>query len=382
VLAAHRRDPALRARFPNPLDLSLPDNLMVWARDEGRHSDPAVAAHFAELQPFSKYVQPGRSLDRAAIHDLPPIPDPDQNYAGRIDYSEAAARAAADFRALALMLDPGLTVRGPWGRIPFMAQGRRLARWGRNRARAALRKLRAALKPARPAPASAAHTLEAQFAQRGPWHTRFVVGGQAYGGDYDAAHDPRLLWFFERFPQAASILEMGSFEGGHTLGLAAHPGVRRVLAVEARAESVEKARFVQGLLGVTNVEFVVANLETANLEEFGRFDAVYCVGVLYHLPQPWRLIEKIAGVTGNLYIWTHYANPAYASVRIGPYLGARYAEHGYADPLSGVSAWSFWPTRESLLAMLTEYGFNSIDVIEDQPQHPHGPCITLAARAA
>src|SRR5262249_5646504 len=34
VLAAHRRGTALAARFPAPLDVGAPDNLLVWARSD------------------------------------------------------------------------------------------------------------------------------------------------------------------------------------------------------------------------------------------------------------------------------------------------------------------------------------------------------------
>jgi SAM-dependent methyltransferase len=53
VLDAHRQSADLQRRFPHPLDLSVPDNLMIWAKTEGRQL-PAIDAFFRALRPFTK----------------------------------------------------------------------------------------------------------------------------------------------------------------------------------------------------------------------------------------------------------------------------------------------------------------------------------------
>ena len=45
-------------------------------------------------------------------------------------------------------------------------------------------------------------------------------------------NDERVKQFFEMFPQVETILEMGSFEGGHSLALAQNPTVKKVTAIE------------------------------------------------------------------------------------------------------------------------------------------------------
>ena len=89
--------------------------------------------------------------------------------------------------------------------------------------------------------------------------------------------------------------------------LAQHPGVKRVVALEGREANLRKARFVQELLQIPNVEFAQANLEHADLTRVWNFDAVFCCGLLYHLPEPWKLIEQCAAVAPLLFIWTQYA---------------------------------------------------------------------------
>jgi hypothetical protein len=221
--------------------------------------------------------------------------------------------------------------------------------------------------------------LKAEFQRRGPWVTRFVVGSEAYGGDYDAASDERLGQFFESFPGARTILELGSLEGGHTLQLAQRAGVQRVLGIEGRQASIDRARYAQSLLEVSNVEFMQANLERLNLSRLGQFDVVFCVGILYHMPQPWKLIDKMAHISAGLFVWTHYVQDDQARDMPNGFKGLTINESGPSDPLSGLSRKCFWPTFDSLLAMLRKYGFMSVRLINKDPKHPHGPAVTLAA---
>lgn len=217
-----------------------------------------------------------------------------------------------------------------------------------------------------------------EFKKRRPWITKFVINGTEYGGQFDAMNDPRVSQFKEHFPAARTILELGSLEGGHSLSLARYPDVEKVIAVDGRAANIEKSRLVNTLLGTSKVEFVEANLEDVDLSTFGTFDAVYCVGLLYHLPKPWELIAQCARVSPNLFIWTQHAGDKETEV-VNGFGGRWFRESGLQDPLSGLSKNSFWPTLDSLKKMLRENGFKTINIIEDNRDHPHGPAVTLTA---
>ncbi len=221
--------------------------------------------------------------------------------------------------------------------------------------------------------------LKSEFAKRSPWITRFVVDGVESGGNFDALADQRVDQFFECFPNVRTILDLGSLEGGQTFALARHPGVERVLGVDARGANIEKARFAQGLLNVSNVEFTEADLEEVDLTSFGKFDAIFCSGLLYHLPEPWRLVQQTRQIASNFFIWTHYADDLQAEVTIHGLKGLYHVEGGFNEPLSGMSAKSFWLTLGSLVKVLTESGFNAIRIMHNQLKHPNGPAITLAA---
>ncbi len=221
--------------------------------------------------------------------------------------------------------------------------------------------------------------LKAEFARRGPWITHFLIDGVESGGQFRALDDPRIDQFFEHFPNVRTILELGSLEGGHTFVLARRPGVERVLALEARVSNIAKARFVQKLLQIDNAQFVEADLEKSDLTRFGTFDAVFCSGLLYHLPEPWKLIEQIPRITPRLFIWTHYADDPHANVVFGDLRGKEHMEGGPGEPLSGMSAKSLWLTLDSLLKLLTSAGFETVQILHNDLKHSNGPAVTITA---
>lgn len=220
--------------------------------------------------------------------------------------------------------------------------------------------------------------LTDEFKKRGPWITQFNVGGQKYGGYILFEDDRRIRQFFNFFKDTHSVLELGSLEGGQTFELAKHPNIS-ILAIEGRRKNVERSEFVKQLLDVENIEFVYADLEKTRLTTFGKFDAVFCSGLLYHLPEPWKLIQEIRDVSQKIFIWTHYASEDKSTEIINGYHGLWYQESGIKDPLSGLSQASFWVTISSLKNMLRQHGFTNIEIIEHDEKHPHGPCVTLAA---
>jgi Methyltransferase domain len=221
--------------------------------------------------------------------------------------------------------------------------------------------------------------LISEFAKLGPWIFQFKIDGQNYGGGVSVAGDARVDQFFRFAPQAETILELGSLEGAHTFILAQRPGVRRVLALEGRELNLRKARFVQEQLRVPNVTFAQANLENSDLAAFGKFDAVFCSGLIYHLPEPWKLISQLPAIAPNLFIWTHYAAETDTEVVSGDLRGQIHPEGGPAEPLSGMSATATWLTLGSLITSLTRSGYGSVRVIDNDLTHVHGPAVTLGA---
>jgi hypothetical protein len=222
--------------------------------------------------------------------------------------------------------------------------------------------------------------LNAEFAKLAPWVFQFRIAGQVHGGGISAVGDARIEQFFRFAPDATTILELGALEGAHTFLLAERPGVQRVLALEGREANLRKARFVQKLLQIGNVEFRQANLEHGELSTFGKFDAVFCSGLLYHLPEPWRLIDQLAAIAPVLFIWTQYAAESDAKDIDQGLRGAIHVEGGADEPLSGMSATAMWLTLDSLRTLLARSGYGKIEIIHDDPGHANGPAVTIGAR--
>jgi len=243
----------------------------------------------------------------------------------------------------------------------------RAAAW---RARSLPRSLAVRLRPAR-------DPVEREFRRHGAWITRFRIGDRDYGGDAELVDDGRIASFFEAFPDCRTVLELGSLEGAHSLSLARR--VEHVTAIEGRAANIEKARLVQRLLDVGNVTFRQADLETATLEHLGRFDAIFCVGLLYHLSRPWTLLDRFGALSDRVFLQTHYAGAAAETLDGMP--GSRYAEYGSGDPLSGLSHSSFWLTLPALIGRLEQCGY-AVRELERSTTHPNGPIVTLVAERA
>ena len=224
-------------------------------------------------------------------------------------------------------------------------------------------------------------TVATAFAKHAPWVTRFRIGEHDYGGSFDALNDPRLDFFCEAFPKARRILELGSLEGGHTIGLAQRPSVEHILGIEGRAANLARAQVAREILQVGKIDFVQANLETVDLTQFGRFDAIYCCGLLYHLPEPWRLTAQFRSIADGVFLWTHCATEEAAKILTNGYRGRWHKEGGPEEVLSGLSPDSFWPTLGSLCNMLTHAGFARIHLLQNNLNHPNGPAVIIAAFA-
>ena len=162
------------------------------------------------------------------------------------------------------------------------------------------------------------------------------------------------------------MLELGSLEGGCSVELAAAACVEELVCIEARAESVERARLLLRLYGVEGkAELHVADLEEDDLSGYGRFDGVFCAGVLYHLTRPWEHVARMAAITDRVFVDTHVSETDH--IDLAGYRGRMYAEFGYDDPMSGTAPHSFWPTEPELVRMFAEAGMRPTERIQAPP---------------
>lgn len=162
-------------------------------------------------------------------------------------------------------------------------------------------------------------------------------------------------------PRHERVLELGPYDGIDTAYLARH--AESVVAIEARGENIEAARYHLERQGIANATILWGNLETYDLDALGRFDCVWASGVLYHLPNPLDLMRRIARVTGRCYGWTHLAD--HVDAECEGYKGRLYREAG--DALSGLSPRSFWLLPEEFLAAWRDIGWRCEFTTEPEP---------------
>jgi SAM-dependent methyltransferase/uncharacterized protein YbaR (Trm112 family) len=91
VLAAWRSSAELQRRFPAPLNVALPDNVMAWALTEGRDAHADIRAWLDDVRPF---VKTGGPPIRRDVRDWP---DELMSEAGRYEPDEDARRTALWF---------------------------------------------------------------------------------------------------------------------------------------------------------------------------------------------------------------------------------------------------------------------------------------------
>lgn len=156
------------------------------------------------------------------------------------------------------------------------------------------------------------------------------------------------------------ILDLACGTAAMSLGLAQRGA--RVLGIEGRESNLVVARARQHQLGLTTLE--LRHGDVRDVERSELFDVVLCLGILYHLEdtEAFRLAETIAAITRRFaIIETQVAlRPQRQAVHNGHvYWGRDYHEDTSQRWASLTNPGSFWPTRASLLNLLTDVGFTS-----------------------
>jgi SAM-dependent methyltransferase len=222
----------------------------------------------------------------------------------------------------------------------------------------------------------------------GPWTTPIDLG---FGINACDAEDPsrgtrlrRLVQIVQDLAggrlEALRVLDLGCLEGMVSVELARRGA--RVVGIEAREANVAKARFAKETLELDNLEIIQDDVRNLSRARHGSFDLVLCLGILYHLPAPdvFDLAERMAEVTEHAAIVdTHIAlreaprklfgAPTSFEHRGAVYCGRPYHEFepGSLEGDRLKCVWSsidarpsFWPTRASLLNLLSAAGFTSL----------------------
>jgi SAM-dependent methyltransferase len=231
---------------------------------------------------------------------------------------------------------------------------------------------------------------KAQVVQRfGPWSAHnILLGEDVYTIGQGVAGDEIKLrrvvqsvadaW---RRPLAGlRVLDLACLEGLYAVEFARHGA--RVTGIEGRQPNIEKARFAKEALALHSLELAQDDVRNLSKAKYGGFDAVLCLGILYHLDAPdvFGFIERIAEVCEGFALFDTHVSLAAEKSQVHKdrtYWGRAYREH---DPAStpeqrAGQLWasldnpeSFWLTRASLCNALSHAGFTSIHECVTPPE--------------
>lgn len=155
------------------------------------------------------------------------------------------------------------------------------------------------------------------------------------------------------------VLEVGCFEGIHTIGLCSFGA--EVTAVDLRPLNVIKTSVRLAAYGYSAKVFPI-DVEEPTLD-LPEFDIVFHCGVLYHLENPVSHLLRLLPRCQVIYLDTHVAaetdEDAVFEVDGRKFKGHQHHEAGWEDPFSGRGAGAFWLRTSDLIGLLDEGGFDT-----------------------
>jgi SAM-dependent methyltransferase len=154
--------------------------------------------------------------------------------------------------------------------------------------------------------------------------------------------------------QLASALDLGCGVG-HFSKFLSDLGFR-VVAVDGREENA-----AEGKRRYPEINFVVKNAEDPSLPEIGTFDFVLCVGLIYHLENPFRTIRSLHSLTGKVLIVEAMCAP-------GDDPSLRLVDEVRGED-QGLNYVAFYPTEACLVKMLYRAGFPYVYGFETLPDY-------------
>jgi SAM-dependent methyltransferase len=168
------------------------------------------------------------------------------------------------------------------------------------------------------------------------------------------------------------ILDLGCGEGVYAIEAALRGA--EVVALDARTERMREGAEVAARHGLRNVRFAQDDVRTVTKETHGVFDAIWLLGLLYHLdiPDLFRVIENLRGLCGGLLLidtLVSLAPTAKAMHQGAEFEGERVREHEDGDPpearrkrlLRSIdNTFAFRLTKASLVRLLQATGFATV----------------------
>lgn len=196
--------------------------------------------------------------------------------------------------------------------------------------------------------------------------------------------DKRIVAMHDRFDLSNQhVLEVGCFEGVHTLGLLQYAA--KVTAVDSRVDHVVKTMVRCGMHGKSPTVFRCDIESNSQVYSLLACDYIHHVGVLYHLRDPVsHLLALKHYVRKGVMLDTHYALPDDAkhlyTINGRNYAYKRYMEYGKKESFSGMYDHSKWLLLDDIVSCLNEAGFNSVEIVEERIERNGNRVLLFAER--
>ena len=182
--------------------------------------------------------------------------------------------------------------------------------------------------------------------------------------------------------QGLRVADLGCLEGGFALALAERG--MDVIGIEARQTNFNKLSLLKDHFDLPNLEFRRDDVKNFTRANYGSFDIVLALGILYHLDEPLKWMRQLAETTESvLIVDSHFAPSLDAGLPLmdkrlplGPLQKVKDEETTYegrwfadcsADMDRETQVWSsysnnksFWLTKDSLCCGLMRAGFEVV----------------------
>lgn len=205
------------------------------------------------------------------------------------------------------------------------------------------------------------------------WHYDFEIEGQRTSPD-------RARWQEIRAAQSigpAVELFGGSLAGRRVLDLGCNGGFFSLKAIEAGAEFVlgidgremyvAQAQFIFDAYGIetSRYAFVCGSFLDFPFKDYGPFDLVLCLGVLYHVSSPLHLLERISEVNSDVLV---------IDTKLSRLEGAAMEVHreNVDGPLNAVNeSLVLVPTMQAVVTLVRAVGYPAVGLLP--PVSPEDP---------
>ena len=129
-----------------------------------------------------------------------------------------------------------------------------------------------------------------------------------------------------------------------------------VLGLDGRRENAEEAS-----QRYPDIDFRIINVEHPAIRQLGSFDLVFCLGLFYHLENPFQAIRNLHALTGKVMVLESMCLPT-----MQPFMAL--LEEGPTED-QGLAHIAFYPSEGCLVKMLYRAGFSHVYSIRRLPEH-------------